>query len=477
MRAGRSSCGDAYTHRLAVWVGIISQEDLSAVRGGMPSPLRPRDGSVATPDGVKPASVGRFALRLFERTGNFPLDISPRAQSRSGEHGHAALAILLGALTMLGPFSIDTIFPGFPDIAHAFHASADAVQQTVSVYLFTYAVAGLLHGPLSDALGRKPVIVGGLALYALASIGAALAGSLTLLLAWRALQGLSAPAGIVVARAVVRDVYEGPQAQKLMSAMMLVFGIAPAVAPIVGAWLLGIDGWRGIFWALAFFAAFLMTVVLVAMRESHPRARRSPLHARHVLDAYRRIIADAPFWPLAISGTLNFSSLFLYIVSAPVFVLELLHLSPQGFPWLFVPIIGGMTAGSWLSGRQAGRWSAATTVGVGYALMVLAAIANLALAILLAHPQVPWTVMPMFVQGLGVGLAFPTLTLLLLDRFPGQRGSASAMQSFVSLLFNAVMAGAIAPLLYDSTLMLAIGSAAFVLVGYLSWRVYRLWCG
>src|SRR5690242_8208835 len=346
-------------------VGIISRNTVSTVRGGMPSPLRSHDGSVAAPAGVKPASTPpKACVRLARTVRDLPLNTSSHTESRSGEHGHAALAILLGALTMLGPFSIDTIFPGFPDIARAFGASPDAVQQTVSAYLFTYAVASLLHGPLSDALGRKPVILGGLALYVLASVGAALAGSLPLLLAWRAVQGLSAPAGIVIARAVVRDVYEGPQAQKLMSAMMLVFGIAPAVAPIVGAWLLGIDGWRGIFWALAVFAAVLMVIVTLAMHESHPRERRTSLRARSVFDAYRRIIADAPFWPLAISATLNFSSLFLYIVSAPVFVLDLLHLSRHGFPWLFVPIIGGMTAGSWLSGRQAGRWSAASTVGI-----------------------------------------------------------------------------------------------------------------
>ncbi|HXS74400.1 MAG TPA: multidrug effflux MFS transporter [Rhodanobacteraceae bacterium] len=391
---------------------------------------------------------------------------------RNEAHGHAALAILLGALTMLGPFSIDTIFPGFPDIASGFGVSVDAVQQTVSVYLFTYAVMSLLHGPLSDALGRKPVIVAGMALYALASVGAALAGSLALLLVWRALQGLCVGAGIVIARAVVRDVYEGAQAQRLMSRMMMVFGIAPAVAPIVGAWLLGIDGWRGIFYALALFAAALSTIVLLTMREPHPRERRTPLRARSLYGTYRRIVADRPFWPLAVSATTNFSSLFLYIVSAPVFVLDLLRRSPQGFPWLFVPIIGGITFGSWVSGRAAGRWSAASTVGIAYVLMMFAALANLALAVLLPQPQVPWSVMPMFVQGLGVGLAFPTLTLLLLDRFPAQRGSASSMQTFISLLFNAVLAGVIAPVLYRSALTLAIGSAALVLVGYVSWRGY-----
>lgn len=400
------------------------------------------------------------------------MNTSPHSRSRAGGHGHAALAILLGALTMLGPFSIDTIFPGFPDIARSFAASADAVQQTVSVYLFTYAVMSLLHGPLSDALGRKPVIVAGMVLYALASIAAALSPSLPILLAWRAMQGLCAGAGIVIARAVVRDVYEGPQAQKLMSAMMMVFGIAPAVAPIVGAWLLGIDGWRGIFYALALFAAALAVVTSLAMRESHPRERRVPLRVRSLYGTYRHIVADAPFWPLTIASTTNFSSLFLYIVSAPVFVLDLLHRSQQGFPWLFVPIIGGITTGSWLSGRMAGSHSAVSTVGLAYLLMMVAAIANLALSVWLS-PQVPWSVMPMFVQGLGVGLAFPTIILLLLDRFPAQRGAASSMQSFINLLFNAVLAGAIAPLLYDSALTLAIGSAALVLVGYVSWRAYQ----
>ena len=399
--------------------------------------------------------------------------MNPADRHVHDDRRHAGLALLLGALTMLGPFSIDTIFPGFPDIERAFAASPDAVQQTVSVYLITYALMSLLHGPLSDTRGRKPVIASGMMLYALASVGAALATSLDALLAWRALQGVCAGAGIVVSRAVVRDSYEGAQAQRLMARMSMVFGIAPAVAPIVGAWLLGIDGWRGIFWALALFAAALAAIVLLAMRESHPRERRMPFSVRVLVGTYRRIARDAPFWPLAMSGTFNFSALFLYIVSAPVFVLELLHRSRQGFPWLFVPIIGGITFGAWLSGRMAGRCSARSTIGLGYALMLAAALANIALSLALPQPRVPWSVTPMFLQGAGVGLAFPTLTLLLLDRFPAQRGAAASMQAFVSLVYNAVLAGAIAPLVYRSALHLALGSAAMVVVGYLAWRRYE----
>ncbi|MGA9341662.1 MAG: multidrug effflux MFS transporter [Rhodanobacteraceae bacterium] len=385
---------------------------------------------------------------------------------------HAGLAILLGALTMLGPFSIDTIFPGFPDIARAFAVPPAAVQQTISVYLTLYAFMSLLHGPLSDAWGRRPVIVAGLLLYALASIGAALAGSLGVLLVWRALQGACAGAGIVVSRAVVRDLYDGAEAQRLMARMMMVFGIAPAVAPIVGAWLLGIDGWRGIFWALALFAVLLAAIVHLNLGESHARERRVSLSLYRLVGTYRRIVADAPFWPLAISGTANFSALFLYIVSAPVFVLDLLKRSRQGFPWLFVPIIGGIMFGSWLSGRMAERWSVRATVNIAYLLMLIAALASLALSIAWTLPRVPYSVMPMFIQGTGVGLAFPTLTLLLLDRFPAQRGAASSMQAFASLLFNALLAGAIAPLLYASALHLALGSCALSLIGYLAWVRY-----
>lgn len=401
-----------------------------------------------------------------------PLQADAAEMPGSSHGARLDLIVLLASLIMLGPFSIDTMFPGFPDIARDLASTPLAVQQTVSVYLLAYAVMSLVHGPVSDRFGRKPVIALGMLGYALASVGAATALSLDALLVWRAVQGACVGAGIVVARAVIRDLFDGAAAQKLMSQVMMIFGIAPAVAPVVGAQLVLVAGWRGIFWALALFSLALVMASVWRLPESLPPESRVSLAPRSLAQGYAGILRDAGFWPLAISGTLNFSALFVYILSAPRVVMELMGLSEQGFPWLFVPIIGGIMSGAWLSSRLAGQRSAAATVATGYAFMGLGTLANLLLAWLLPQPAPPWAMLPLYLIGSGVGLAFPTLTLLLLDRFPRHRGAASSMQAFVSLLFNALLAGLIAPLLYASLPRLALGAASLSLLGWLAWRWY-----
>src|SRR5690606_7811273 len=163
------------------------------------------------------------------------------------------LTLLLAGLAMFGPFSIDTIFPAFPQMAAQFGADKVAMQQTISVYLLSYALMSIVHGPLSDALGRRRVILAGLVVFTLASVGCALSGDLPTLLAFRALQGLSAGVGLIVGRAVIRDVLQGDDAQRLMSHVSMIFGIAPAIAPILGGWMLGAGRWPLIFWFLAAF--------------------------------------------------------------------------------------------------------------------------------------------------------------------------------------------------------------------------------
>lgn len=326
-----------------------------------------------------------------------------------------SLPWLLAALSMIGPFSIDAIFPSFPLIGRHFGVSDVALQQLVSVYLLAYAVMCLFHGAISDAVGRRPVIAIGMLVYALASACAAMADSFAMLLACRAVQGLSAGTGVVVGRAVVRDTLEGPAAQKLMSRVVMIFAVAPAIAPIVGGQMLGLGGWHGMFWALTAFA---------------------------------------------------------YIASAPRVVRDLLQLSAQGFPWLFVPIVVGMVGGAWLSGRLAGRHGVGLTLGVGYAVMLLACLSHLLLAWLLPRPMLPWSILPFVLHGVGVQLAFPTLTLLLLERFPQQRGGVSSVQAFVSLSFNALLAGVFVPFLSVSMLRLACWALAMTMIGWLSWLRY-----
>jgi len=384
------------------------------------------------------------------------------------------LAPLLAALAMFGPFSIDTIFPAFPAIARELGASPFAMQQTISVYMIAYALMSLFHGPLSDALGRRRVILVGVAVFVLASIGCALAGSVGSLLAFRALQGISAGAGLIVGRAIIRDCFDGVEAQRLMATVSMIFGIAPAIAPIVGGWVVAFAHWPMIFWLLAAFAAALWFACLAWLPETHPRERRVPLSFAELATTYRRISADRAFLPLALAGTLNFNALFVYIASAPAFVLNLLKLDAQHFAWLFIPAISGMMLGAFLSGRLAGKLSATATVRLGYTIMLGASAINLATALLLPSARVPWSVLPIGLHAIGIGINFPTLTLLLLDRFPHHRGAVSSVQAFVSLVISATLAGAISPLVSGSALGLAATAALATALGFVSWRVYRL---
>ena len=380
---------------------------------------------------------------------------------------------MLGGLAMFGPFSIDTIFPAFPAIEADFRVSALAMQQSISVYLVAYALMSVFHGPLSDAHGRKPVILAGVAMFTLASIGCALARDLPQLLAFRALQGMSAGAGLIVGRAIIRDCFDGHDAQRLMSQVTMIFGLAPALAPIVGGWILIWADWRGIFWFLMLFALALLLLTALALPETHPRENRSALNPRTLWHGNRAILSNRQFQLLALAGSFNFGALFLYIASAPAFVIDLLGLNEQQFGWFFVPMIGGMMFGAFLSGRLAGRLSAAQSAGLGFALCALAMLINLAYNAWIDTPRVPWAVLPMSLNAIGIALVFPVLTLAILDMYPRQRGAASSMQAFVSLTFNAILAGALSPWASQSGKRLAAVAALFCAVAWTFWRLYR----
>ncbi len=380
------------------------------------------------------------------------------------------LALLLGGLAMFGPFSIDTIFPAFPQMGGQLGADKVAMQQTISVYLFAYALMSIVHGPLSDAIGRRKVIIGGLSMFIVASVGCALATDLTTLLAFRALQGLSAGVGLIVGRAVIRDVLHGSDAQRLMSQVSMIFGIAPAIAPIIGGWMLGWGRWPLIFWFLAGFSLLLLATTWRWLPETHPAEARMPFRVKRLARDYVAIATNPRFLRLAAAGALGFAGLFLYIASAPAFVMELLGLGEQEFAWLFIPTIGGMTLGAFLSGRVAGRWPPARQVGIGYGCMGVAALGNVAYCALAPALSLPWAVLPMSLAAFGVALVFPVLTLAILDMYPRQRGSASSLQAFFQLVLNATVAGVLSPLLSHHGLHLALAMLAFVLLGWAVWR-------
>lgn len=398
----------------------------------------------------------------------------PADEPRSGVPTRR-LALLLGGLAMFGPFSIDTIFPAFPQIGAQLGADKVAMQQTISVYLLAYAAMSVVHGPLSDAIGRRRVILGGLVVFTLASAGCALATDLATLLGFRALQGLSAGVGLIVGRAVIRDVLHGDDAQRLMSQVSMVFGIAPAIAPVIGGWILGWQHWPAIFWFLVAFSLLLLVATWWALPETHPPGARLALAPRRMLRDYVAIFLNPRFQRLAAAGAFNFGALFLYIASAPAFVLDLMRLDRNSFAWFFVPMIGGMMLGAFVSGRLAGRLGGAQQVAIGFACGGAAAVLNILYNLWQPVPQVPLAVLPMMLNSFGIALVFPILTLAILDMYPRQRGGASSLQAFTALLSNALVAGVLSPLLSHRALHLAIGAAVFTLAGWLFWRWEAGW--
>lgn len=385
-----------------------------------------------------------------------------------GRTSPGLLIFLLAALTMVGPFTIDTIFPGFAAIESEFGVEAVVVQQTISVYMVCFAVMSLLHGPLSDAMGRRPVILGGMVAYAATSAVCALAPSMGWLLAGRALQGLVAGAGMIVGRTVVRDVFDGELAQRAMSRMSMIFGVAPALAPIVGGWLLGWSSWRSIFWFLTAFALLLLLASLVLLPETHPATRRTPLRpgalARAVVDA----TGDAGVQRLLAVSSFNFAALFTYIGAAPAIIVDHLHLGPGDFGWLFVPVVTAMITGSWLTGRLAGRVTPGQFITAGFAIAGLGAVAQL-LIDAAGLQRLPWVLVGPTCTGLGIALVFPIVTLALLELRPRHRGTLSSLQSFTNTMLNALVAGALVPLASGHLAALTGLSLASSLLGWAAW--------
>lgn len=381
------------------------------------------------------------------------------------------LAGLLAALAAIGPFAIDTYLPAFPAMGEALGASRIEVQQTLTAYMATYAIMVLWHGALADRFGRRSVIIISMLGFAAASMLCAFATSIEWLWLGRALQGMCGGAGMVVGRAVIRDLLDGAQAQRLMSRVMMIFAVAPAIAPMIGGALLHLAGWRSIFVFLALFSAGLAWATWRMLPETLPEQARQSLHPVSLGRGYLQVLSSVAFLLLAGTLALNFNAFFIYVLAAPTFLIEHLGLGSGEFHWLFVPVVLGVIGGSMLSGKAAGRLSPGRTIALGFGIMVVASAANLAHAAILP-PNLFGSILPIAVFVLGMSLAMPSLSLMVLDLFPQRRGLASSCQSFVQVGLNALSAGLIVPMLWATPMTLAAGMGVFLslgLAGFVLW--------
>jgi DHA1 family bicyclomycin/chloramphenicol resistance-like MFS transporter len=382
------------------------------------------------------------------------------------------LALLLACLGMLGPFAIDTYLPAFDGIAASIGATPVEMQQTLSAYLFGFALMNLFHGALSDSVGRRPVVLWGVALFTLASMGCALSNSIGALVFFRALQGLSAGAGMVVSRAIIRDMFPPADAQRVMSQVTIYFGIAPAVAPLVGGLLFAHANWHAIFWLLVVLGTLLLAATWRWLPETLHAPARQPFEAGNLLRGYAGLLRDARFVALVFASGVPFNGMFLYVLSAPEFLGRHLQLAPTQFFWFFMLTISGIMGGAWLSGRLAGKVKPRHQIRHGFVIMLATSLVNVALNLWLPPPQPGWALvylLPIAVFAFGWALMVPVVTLLALDQAPDRRGMASSVQACVGSLANGVVAGVVAPLVMHSPLGLALTSIAMMAVGTAAW--------
>lgn len=383
------------------------------------------------------------------------------------------LSLVLAGLAALAPFAIDTYLPAFPGLELALLASPLELQQSLTFYLLPYALMTLWHGAISDSIGRITTIKWGLGVFVVASIGCAFANNIETLWFFRVLQGLSGGAGNVVARAMVRDLFEGPQAQRVMATVQMLFGIAPAVAPIIGGLLLGIH-WQAIFVFLALYAAISLWAAVRYLPETMPKEKRMPLSAKKVLSSYRLIFSDKEFNLVVLASAANFAAFFIYVLASPVFLVKQLGLSDQQFGYMFIPTVCGMVLGSYLAKRAAGVYTSQQVLKVAYAWMGAMVLLNLVVCLNL--PVSPfYNILPVALFNVGMALAMPILSLAALDRHAKIRGTAASGQAFVQMLLSTVSAGLIVPLVWAEPFGLAMAMAAYLLFGYLVLRLSHVW--
>jgi DHA1 family bicyclomycin/chloramphenicol resistance-like MFS transporter len=381
------------------------------------------------------------------------------------------LALLLGGLSAFGPLSIDMYLPAFPEIAERLATGQSQVQLTLTAFMIGLAAGQAVFGPLSDAYGRRTPLLAGLIGYAVASLLCAIAPSVFTLVGLRFAQGVSAAAGVVIARAAVRDLFSGPAMARFLSMLMLVSGLAPILAPVIGAQVLRWSTWSGVFVVLAYFGVALLVAAAVCLRETLPPDRRRPANPRGIMRTYARVATDRTFVAYTTSIGFVSAAMFAYIAGSP-FVLQELHgLTPQQYSVVFGANALGLMVFTQLN-RLLLRWcTPRALLAAGLVLSALAGGGVLAAALL--ELPLPYLLPPLFLVVASLGVVNPNATALAMADHGSRAGTASALLGLVQFLIGGLAAPVVG--LGDSTSAVPMAAvvAAMSGAGLLSFALLR----
>ena len=381
--------------------------------------------------------------------------------------------LILASLTALAPFAIDTYLPAFEVMENDLATNSNFIQQTLTFYLVPYTIMTIFHGAISDSIGRIKTIKYGMSLFILGSIGCVFATSIEMLWISRLIQGVGAGAGNVVARAMVRDLYSGATAQKVMATIQIIFGIAPAIAPMVGGLLLGIS-WQAIFIFLIIYSVLITIFSVNFLPETISKHNQLPFNFESVLNRYRDLLNDKNYIFLILAVSFNFSAFFLYVLSSPIFLMQHLNLSSSQFGYLFIPTVTGMILGSFISKKTAGIISPAKMLKIAYLWMLLITSINLIFC-LFFQSIIFINIGLIALYNIGMAAAMPLISIKALDCFPKARGTAASGQAFSQMLVSSVVAGLVIPLIWGSLATLAVGMLVIFSLGLITITKTQAW--
>lgn len=382
----------------------------------------------------------------------------------NASQSHAPLLIfLLSAIVAVSPLAIDLYLPALPSIVDYYETSLTQVQLTMSSYLAGFAVFHLFCGPLADRFGRRPIIIGGLVVFAVSSFACAQAETIEELVSLRFIQGLGACCGPTLGRAVVRDVYGAEHAARALAYMAMIMGTAPAIAPLIGGFMLIVWPWTSMFYALGIYGLLCVVVVYKALPESLPV--KQTLHPIGIALNYWQLVCSLRFLVLITVASLMFSGTLSFIAGASFVLIDMMGVKPEHFGFLFFFIVAGYMAGNFFCVRLNKNRSSEQTMKLGAIVSLFGGITMLISSSLIWHPIA--LMAPMAIYNTGVGIVLPHATAEALKPFPHMAGTASSLQGFVQMGLASFLAGLVGVFLVDSPLPMILLVACVALLGLL----------